>query len=244
MIRPCTFLASGYCSQSLAFVEASLPSLSLLSHEVLLCVSPNSPLFKRTAVILGLAPLSPPSLQPIQYSLFICFLLKSLLGLLPHCFYFTFWLFGHKAVWDLSSLTRNGTHTPCIGRQSLDPWTPREVPKSLLNMIISAKILFPNNVMFISSRLTWTFGGHYSTQYMRGPALFWSSGTVSLRKWCLRSHLQDEQELMIRGMKSGPIWSSSASGSGYSKEALKKGKTQLSGEPWTYSRLLIGETKN
>ena len=40
----------------LAFVEASLPSLSLLSYEVLLCVSPNSPLLKRTAVILAQGP--------------------------------------------------------------------------------------------------------------------------------------------------------------------------------------------
>ena len=29
---------------------------------------------------------------------------------------------------DLSSLTRDQTHTPCIGRQRLNHWTAREVP--------------------------------------------------------------------------------------------------------------------
>ena len=36
-----------------------------------------------------------------------------------------FWLQG---MWDLSSLTRDQTHTPCIGRRSLNHWTIREVP--------------------------------------------------------------------------------------------------------------------
>ena len=31
-------------------------------------------------------------------------------------------------MWDLSSLTRDGTCTLCIGRQSLNHWTTREVP--------------------------------------------------------------------------------------------------------------------
>ena len=33
-----------------------------------------------------------------------------------------------RGMWDLSSLTRDRTLTPCIGRQSLDHWTAREVP--------------------------------------------------------------------------------------------------------------------
>ena len=36
-------------------------------------------------------------------------------------------VFGLQGIWNLSSLTRNGTHTPCIGRQSLSQWTAREV---------------------------------------------------------------------------------------------------------------------
>ena len=39
-----------------------------------------------------------------------------------------FWFFGHKAYGKPSSRTRNQTHTPCIGRRSLNYWTAREVP--------------------------------------------------------------------------------------------------------------------
>ena len=45
---------------------------------------------------------------------------------LSFLFYFlVFWLQG---MWDLSSLTRDWTHTPCIGRWSLNHWFTREVP--------------------------------------------------------------------------------------------------------------------
>ena len=40
-----------------------------------------------------------------------------------------FWL---RGMWDLSSPTRDRTHTPCIGRQSLNHRTTREVPKFFL----------------------------------------------------------------------------------------------------------------
>ena len=36
-----------------------------------------------------------------------------------------FWL---RGMWNLSSPTRDRTCTPCIGRQSLNHWTMREVP--------------------------------------------------------------------------------------------------------------------
>ena len=36
--------------------------------------------------------------------------------------YFGFWL---QCMWDVSSLTRNQTHTPCTGRQGPKNWTPR-----------------------------------------------------------------------------------------------------------------------
>ena len=35
-------------------------------------------------------------------------------------------------IWDLCSLTRDQTHVPCIGRQNLNQWTTKEVPKILL----------------------------------------------------------------------------------------------------------------
>ena len=36
------------------------------------------------------------------------------------------YVFWWRGLWELSSLTRDGTHTPCIGRQSPDRWTARE----------------------------------------------------------------------------------------------------------------------
>ena len=35
-------------------------------------------------------------------------------------------------MWDLSSLTRDGTHVPCLGGRILYHWTTREVPDFLL----------------------------------------------------------------------------------------------------------------
>ena len=42
----------------------------------------------------------------------------------------------------LGSLTRDGTHVPCIGRQILNHWTTREVPKFCVNLILSSGIRF------------------------------------------------------------------------------------------------------
>ena len=36
-----------------------------------------------------------------------------------------FWL---RGMWDLGSLTRDRTRTPCIGRRSLNHWTTKKVP--------------------------------------------------------------------------------------------------------------------
>ena len=54
--------------------------------------------------------------------------LVSLLNLLQYCFCFMFCFFLAEGMWDPSSSTREPTHTPCIGRQSLNHWTTREVP--------------------------------------------------------------------------------------------------------------------
>ena len=37
-------------------------------------------------------------------------------------------VFWPQGMWDLSSLTRDGTCIPCIGRQSLNDWATREAP--------------------------------------------------------------------------------------------------------------------
>ena len=56
-------------------------------------------------------------------------------------FVFFFWLQG---MWDLSSLTRDRTHTPCIGKWSLNYWTAREVPHGFFGTSPSSSFLtFP-----------------------------------------------------------------------------------------------------
>ena len=56
------------------------------------------------------------------FKVFIGFVTTLLLGVFVAFFFFFF------GVWNLSSLTRDQTHTLCIGRWSLNPWTTREVP--------------------------------------------------------------------------------------------------------------------
>ena len=50
---------------------------------------------------------------------------KVLIEFVTILFHFQFWFFSHKR-WHLSSLTRDLTHTPCIGKQSLNT---RKVPR-------------------------------------------------------------------------------------------------------------------
>ena len=37
-----------------------------------------------------------------------------------------------RGMWNLSSLTRDWTWTPCTGRWNLHPWTTRDIPRGLL----------------------------------------------------------------------------------------------------------------
>ena len=50
-------------------------------------------------------------------------------------FYLIFWL---CIMWGLSSLTRDWTHVPCVGRQILIHCTTREVPKTKLSDSLGA----------------------------------------------------------------------------------------------------------
>ena len=43
-------------------------------------------------------------------------------------------VFWPQGMWDLSSLTRDWTCTPCVGRQSLNHWTTSEVSVYLMNI--------------------------------------------------------------------------------------------------------------
>ena len=60
--------------------------------------------------------------------------LKSLLNFLQYCFYFMFWFFWPWGMQDLSSLTRDWTHTPFIEGEVL---TNRPLGKSLAHILIS-----------------------------------------------------------------------------------------------------------
>ena len=42
-------------------------------------------------------------------------------------------------MWDLSSLTRDRNHIPCIGRRILNLWTTREVPLKTVLFLTHAK---------------------------------------------------------------------------------------------------------
>ena len=55
-------------------------------------------------------------------------ILKSLLNFVTTLLLFYILVFWPQGIWDLSSLTRDRTCTPCIGRRSLNHWTAREVP--------------------------------------------------------------------------------------------------------------------
>ena len=56
--------------------------------------------------------------------------LKYLLNLIQYSFCFMFCFTSSLVVWNLSSLTRNWTHAPCIGRRSLNHWIARDVPRA------------------------------------------------------------------------------------------------------------------
>ena len=86
----------------------------------------------------------------------------SLLNLSQRCLCFGF--FGPRGMWDLISPTRDGTHIPCIGRQSLNHWTAREVPtswylKSHYPKIMACSFFFFNpNLLFASKTCRVTVG--------------------------------------------------------------------------------------
>ena len=87
------------------------------------------------AVSLGLHPSVITFMRTFQFFLRFFFscgpFLKSILNLLQYCYCFMFWSFWPWGTWHLSSLTRDQTHNPCTGRQSLNHWTTREVPVGL-----------------------------------------------------------------------------------------------------------------
>ena len=58
----------------------------------------------------------------------MCTIFKVFIEFVTILLLFSVLFFLLQSMWDLSSQTRDGTHTLCIGRWSLNQWTPREVP--------------------------------------------------------------------------------------------------------------------
>ena len=61
------------------------------------------------------------------------------------------WYSGPGGMWDLTSLTKDRTSTPCVGKRSLNHWTTREVPVIYLFMPIS-----------LVSERDWVVSGSYA----------------------------------------------------------------------------------
>ena len=82
-------------------------------------------------------------------------------------------VFWPQGMWDLSSSTWDWTHTHCIGRQSINHWTTREVPDSFLVCFLS----FPLSVLAAAAvTSTWHSGWAHSHFNKEGSELlcdFW-----------------------------------------------------------------------
>ena len=73
------------------------------------------------------------SLSPQRSPGFFCLCLYSKYSPQPKCYYSNYWEFFYflatpAGMRDLSSLTRDQTHTPYLGSTSLNHWTAKEVP--------------------------------------------------------------------------------------------------------------------
>ena len=84
-----------------------------------------------------------------------------------------FWFFGLWGMWDLSSLTRDQTHTPCIGRWSLNHWTDREVPHLLFFwfcfVLLCVFWIFEFYFIFLNSRFLLVIYFIHISVYMSIP---------------------------------------------------------------------------
>ena len=74
----------------------------------------------------------------------VIFFWKVFIKFVTMLFLFAVLVFWPRGMWDLSSPTRDGNCTPCIGKKSPNPWTTREVPKNdLLKRSLGAHKTLP-----------------------------------------------------------------------------------------------------
>ena len=132
---------SGSCAVRTPCVS-SCPFFSILTSAVF-------PLALDSSAVshLVLLPPLPAPLKPTQNNFFFVYLAAS--GQLRHMgsllYYAEFFIAVHRlscstGMWDLSSLTRDQTHFPCLGRQILNHWTTRRVPSGASGLVSSVRV--------------------------------------------------------------------------------------------------------
>ena len=90
-----------------------------------------------------------------------------------------------RGMWDLSSLTRDRTHVPCIGRRILYHWTTREVPSVCFKIAcvgILAVGLKANLQNMTESFLSYKTVGQIMTMFLMHQEHWWVA-TVLRRYW-------------------------------------------------------------
>ena len=71
----------------------------------------------------------------MDHSLF--FIFKDFFEFVTILLLFYVWDFWLQGMWNLSSLTGDRIHISCIGRQSLNHWITRDLPKCYLKLVLS-----------------------------------------------------------------------------------------------------------
>ena len=125
---------------------------------------------------------------------------------------FMFWFSGHKACEIFSSLTRDWTHTSCIGRQSLNHWTIMEDPLPAVVYFHIIKSATPDcfycflcqTLCYWSSPVGWTptLPGAASASWMsgqRGAETVFADWRMGMRACC-------KDTFSPKGGKLGRFW--------------------------------------
>ena len=87
--------------------------------------------------------------------------LKSLYWIFYNIIYFMVWFFGHETsgIW---LPTRGQSHTPCIGRWSVNHWTTKEVLQQFFDkLLFSHKIITEVSAFQVTAAVCMPKGDHY-----------------------------------------------------------------------------------
>ena len=108
-------------------------------------------------------------------------------------FFFFFFATPH-GMWDLSSLNRDQVRAPCIGRQSLNHWTAREVPKNPSWLLPLSRSSKTKSLIWTLLEVLWKDG----LQSQTGTCFGQNNVVKVTRPWCACAlslrHLPPPQE--------------------------------------------------